>query len=212
MAVVEPRRSILEPTHEVLNQPPPLVHLQRVRAGPAAGRGARARGRRLGRRPAPAPSGEIAGGEAIEWGRQANENPPVLRTHDRYGNRIDEVEYHPAYHELMDVAVVARAARRCRGPTPRPGAHVARAAMFIVWCQVEGGHVLPDLDDLLRRARRCAPRPSSPRSGSRGSRRRAYDPRLVPAADKAGALVRHGDDREAGRLRRARQHHASPRR
>ena len=49
--------------------------------------------------------GEIAGGEAVEWGRQANENPPMLRTHDRYGHRIDEVEFHPAWHKLLDVAV-----------------------------------------------------------------------------------------------------------
>jgi len=104
MAVVEPRRSILEPTHEVRNQPPPLVHfnvfeqdrplveaLEREGGGWAADR-ARA-------------VGQISGGEALEWGRQANENPPVLRTHDRYGNRNDEVEYHPAYHKLMEVSV-----------------------------------------------------------------------------------------------------------
>src|SRR5947207_2798839 len=39
--------------------------------------------------------------EVQEWGRLANENTPVLRTHDRYGNRIDEVEFHPSYHQLM---------------------------------------------------------------------------------------------------------------
>jgi len=48
--------------------------------------------------------GEIAGRrETIELGRLANENPPKLRSHDRFGNRIDEVEFHPAWHELMDV-------------------------------------------------------------------------------------------------------------
>ena len=63
----------------------------------AAGRGARtARARGWADERASARVGEIAGGEALEWGRQANENPPVLRTHDRYGHRIDEVEFHPA--------------------------------------------------------------------------------------------------------------------
>ena len=47
----------------------------------------------------------------VEWGRQANENPPVLRTHDRYGHRIDEVEFHPAWHQLIDVAVSHGTAR-----------------------------------------------------------------------------------------------------
>jgi len=49
--------------------------------------------------------GEIAGGEPLRWGALANANPPVLRTHDRYGNSIDEVEFHPAWHELMRLAV-----------------------------------------------------------------------------------------------------------
>ena len=49
--------------------------------------------------------GKLAGGDAIAWGRDANENPPVLRAFDRYGNRLDEVEYHPAYHQLMETSV-----------------------------------------------------------------------------------------------------------
>ena len=104
MAVVEPPRTRSRRRTRSLNQAPPLVGynvfeqdrplveaLEREGGGWAADR-ARA-------------VGELAGGEAIEWGRQANENPPVLRTHDRYGNRIDEVEFHPAWHRLMDVAV-----------------------------------------------------------------------------------------------------------
>src|SRR3954453_18083980 len=50
--------------------------------------------------------GRLAGSEqAQEWGRVANENPPKLRTHDRYGHRVDEVEFHPYWHELMRTAV-----------------------------------------------------------------------------------------------------------
>ncbi|CAL9360036.1 Putative acyl-CoA dehydrogenase AidB [Streptomyces sp. enrichment culture] len=87
--------------------------------------------------------GVLAGSEqAAEWGRLANENPPVLRTHDRYGHRIDEVEFHPYWHELMRTAV-AHGLHAAPWTEDRPGAHVARAAKFIVWGQVEAGHTCP---------------------------------------------------------------------
>lgn len=80
--------------------------------------------------------------QSIDWGFQANANPPQLRSHDRFGNRIDEVEFHPAWHELMKVAVgVGLHALPWR--EPRAGSHAARAAAFYVWSQVEGGHGCP---------------------------------------------------------------------
>jgi putative acyl-CoA dehydrogenase len=87
--------------------------------------------------------GTLAGTQqAIDWGFQANANPPQLRTHDRFGNRIDEVEFHPAWHELMNVAIGhGLHALPWRGS--RPGAHAARAAAFYIWSQVEGGHGCP---------------------------------------------------------------------
>jgi putative acyl-CoA dehydrogenase len=87
--------------------------------------------------------GILAGSEqAMEWGRLANEYPPVLRTHDRYGRRIDEVEFHPAWHELMTVAV-ENGMHATPWSSARPGSHVARAAKFYVWSQVESGHSCP---------------------------------------------------------------------
>ena len=87
--------------------------------------------------------GRLAGTQqAIEWGFQANAHPPVLRTHDRFGNRIDEVEFHPAWHRLMEVAV-GHGLHALPWREPRPGAHAARAAAFYVWSQVEGGHGCP---------------------------------------------------------------------
>jgi putative acyl-CoA dehydrogenase len=127
-------------THEVFNQVPPLVDydvaddpalldgLEREGAGWAA-----AEVHELGR---------LAGtAEAQERGRLANEHPPVLRTHDRYGFRIDEVEFHPAWHELMDTAV-SYGLHAAPWATDRPGAHVARAAKFYVW-RVDAGHGCP---------------------------------------------------------------------
>ncbi|HYM95956.1 MAG TPA: acyl-CoA dehydrogenase family protein [Candidatus Sulfotelmatobacter sp.] len=87
--------------------------------------------------------GALAGTEqAIEWGFQANANPPQLRTHDRFGNRIDEVDFHPAWHELMKVAI-GHGLHALPWREPRPGAHAARAAGFYLWSQVEGGHGCP---------------------------------------------------------------------
>jgi putative acyl-CoA dehydrogenase len=87
--------------------------------------------------------GRLAGGEeAQDWGRLANAHPPVLRTHDRYGHRIDEVEYHPVYHQLMTVAV-EHGLHAAPWADQTPGTHVARAAKFHVWGQVEAGHACP---------------------------------------------------------------------
>jgi putative acyl-CoA dehydrogenase len=128
-------------THEVLNQVPPLVGhdvaqdktlldgLRREGAGWAE--------------PELHELGTLAGTEqAIEWGRQANANPPVLRTHDRYGHRIDEVAFHPAWHELMTVAV-RNGLQAAPWQDERSGAHVARAAKIMTWGQIEAGHLCP---------------------------------------------------------------------
>ncbi len=87
--------------------------------------------------------GRLAGSAAvIELGRLANVNSPVLRTHDRYGHRIDEVEFHPAWHELMTTAV-SYGLHATPWASDKPGTHVARAAKFYVWTQAEAGHGCP---------------------------------------------------------------------
>ncbi|MEV6625342.1 acyl-CoA dehydrogenase family protein [Amycolatopsis sp. NPDC051106] len=128
-------------THEVTNQVPPLqghdvaddptllAGLERAGAGWASDEL-----HELGR---------LAGSEqAQEWGRVVNENEPVLRTHDRYGHRIDEVEFHPYWHDLMTVAV-SHGLHGTPWQDPRAGVHAARAAKFYVWGQVEAGHSCP---------------------------------------------------------------------
>lgn len=87
--------------------------------------------------------GEAAGDPVnIRHGELANEHPPVLHTHDRFGHRIDQVEYHPSYHALMEVAV-AEGLAGAAWEDDRAGAHVGRAAKFAVWTQVEAGHGCP---------------------------------------------------------------------
>jgi putative acyl-CoA dehydrogenase len=130
------------PTHEVVNQPPPLEGHDAAGLDVALLEGVRREG-------AGARMGEISRvGENVghyRWiraGELANENPPVLRTHDRYGHRIDKVEYHPAYHDLVRQAVadgLAGAPWADAGDAP----HVTRAAKFALWTQVEAGHGCP---------------------------------------------------------------------
>ncbi len=128
-------------THEVTNQPPPLIH--NAFADNAALRDALAAFGGDPDDPGLLELGALAGSPtAREWGRLANENLPVLRTHDRYGNRLDEVEFHPAWHELMTVAV-RHGLHAAPWLADDKAAHARRAAGFITWSQAEAGHGCP---------------------------------------------------------------------
>ena len=172
-------------THEVLNQPPPLegynlFDQDRVLVEALEREGgswARERIRRFG---------EQVGGEPLRWGEQANRNVPILRTHDRFGHRIDEVDFHPAWHQLMDLAV-GNELHSLPWRSPRPGAHVARAALFFLLSEVEAGvlcpiamtySVVPALRTQPDLAAEWEPRFTS----------NVYDSRMIPAADKRGAI------------------------
>ncbi|QGN45779.1 isovaleryl-CoA dehydrogenase [Micromonospora sp. WMMD558] len=172
-------------THEVFNQVPPLVGydaaddpallegLDREGAGWAA-----AELHELGR---------LGGGaEAIEHGRLANEYPPVLRTHDRYGHRVDEVEFHPSWHELMRTAV-GHGLHAAPWADDRAGAHVARAAKFYTW-RPDAGHGCPismtyAAVPALRHAPELAARYEPLLTAS------TYDPGLRPPLGKRGLLA-----------------------
>jgi putative acyl-CoA dehydrogenase len=129
-------------TEPALNQPPPLVNYNLFDAD-APLREALEREGAAWAQDMVRDLGRLAGTEeAIAWGFQANANPPQLRSHDRFGNRIDEVEFHPAWHRLMEVAI-GHGLHALPWREPRPGAHAARAAAFYVWSQVEPGHGCP---------------------------------------------------------------------
>ena len=128
-------------THEVSNQVPPLVDFDTA-DHPALLAGLRREGAGWAVDDVSA-IGRLAGSaQAQEWGRLAELHHPVLRTHDRWGNRVDEVEYDPAYHELMRVAV-ANGLHATSWADDRPGAHVARAAKMLAWGQADAGHICP---------------------------------------------------------------------
>jgi len=120
----------------------------------------------------------------LRLGELANRHPPELVTHDRYGHRVDQVEFHPAYHELMTVAI-GEGLHSSHWTDPGPGAQVARAARFYMQSQVEAGHgcpvtmtsaVIPSLRREPALAAAWEPKITA----------RHYDPRNVPADDKAG--------------------------
>ncbi|WP_016908213.1 acyl-CoA dehydrogenase family protein [Streptomyces xiaopingdaonensis] len=185
-------------THTVTNQPPPLVdhdvftadralregverHLPPEHAGAAADE-LSALGRRAG------------SAQAQEWGAQANDNPPVLRTHDRYGHRIDEVDFHPAWHRLMEEAVGAG----LTDPWSRPHGQLLRTAGFFVWTQVEAGHGCPvSMTHAAVPALRREPELAAVWEPLLASR--TYRPGLdVPATAKPGALAGMGMTEKQG--------------
>jgi len=174
-------------THEVFNQVPPLEgidvyssNLPLVEAVEREGAGwIGARASELGR---------FVGGEPQQcWGRLANENRPVLRTHDRWGNRIDEVEFHPAWHELMKMGVDYEL-HSLPWTTDEPGAHAARAAMYMTAMQAEAGFACPiTMTFAVVPALRAQPELAAewePRLMAR-----TYEPRLLPPDRKASAIA-----------------------
>ena len=128
--------------------------------------------------------GAIAGGDtARRWGDLAERNRPVLHTHDRYGHRIDEIEYDPAYHELMRTAV-SHGLHAAPWADDRPGAHVVRAAKMGVWTP-EPGHVCPiSMTYAVVPALRHNPELAAIYEPLLASRE--YDPELTVPATKAG--------------------------
>ncbi|MGB8908004.1 MAG: acyl-CoA dehydrogenase family protein [Candidatus Cybelea sp.] len=203
------------PAHAVENQPPPLENYNVFSSDRALVEAVA--------REAPATStqefaslaelaslGELAGSaETIGLGFDANEHPPELRTHDRFGNRIDEVRFHSSWHRLMTHATHAGL-----GGAPwedhAPHPHVRRAAKFYVWGQVESGHGCP-----LSMTYACVPvvraQPElaaawlAPLTASR------YDPHLAPIAQKSSALCGMGmTEKQGGSDVRANQTRAIP--
>jgi putative acyl-CoA dehydrogenase len=128
--------------------------------------------------------------ETIKLGFDANKYPPVLRTLDCYGHRLDEVEFHPAWHELMAIALRA-GLHASPWADPKPGAHVARAAGTYMLTQVESGVYCPvamtyGAVPALRHAPDVA-KPWLPKIFARD-----YDKRFRPVKEKTSALIGMG--------------------
>ncbi len=182
-------------THDVINQAPPLTPYDASDDTPLL-EGLRREGagwaeeelRRLGR--------QAGSAQAQEWADLANRHEPELRTHDRYGNRVDEVEFHPSWHHLMRTAITEGLAASPWADA-RPGAHVARTAGGLVWGHTEAGHGCPTsmtyaAVPALRRQPELA-KVYEPLLTSR-----EYDPGLRVPAEKRGLLAGMGMTEKQG--------------
>ncbi|QSB05011.1 acyl-CoA dehydrogenase family protein [Natronoglycomyces albus] len=173
--------------HNVVNQPPPLTgrdlladNLPLSEALEWSGSGwAASRAHQLGT--------ILGSAEAARNADEAHRDPPRLRTHDRYGHRLDEVEFNPAWHYFMDIAV-SHGLHALPWSKPTEGAHAARAAQFLLAAQVEPGHGCPismtyaSIPTL--RANRDLAKEWEPVITSN-----TYEPQLRPVAQKHGALI-----------------------
>jgi putative acyl-CoA dehydrogenase len=183
-------------THEVTNQPPPLVDHD-VFSGDSALVEAVRRYGAAPAEPALRELGALAGSQrAQRWGVEANAYPPVLRTHDRYGHRVDEVDFHPSWHELLRVAVGA-GMHATPWASTAPAPHVTRAAAFAMWAQVEAGHGCPvSMTYSVLPALRAEPDLAA--AYEPGLTATAYDPGLRAPAAKAGLLAGMGMTEKQG--------------
>jgi putative acyl-CoA dehydrogenase len=174
-------------THEVLNQPPPLADYDAYGTDPALKAIVRAFGAEWAEDRLAACGRTVGSAHVQDLAREANRHGPELRTHDRFGHRVDRIDFHPAWHELMALAVGQETHSLC-WTEARPGAQVVRAALSFLWNQGENGICCPlgmtySAVPILRRdPERWAEWGDlvlSPR----------YDRRQIRAADKTGATV-----------------------
>ncbi len=182
-------------THEVFNQAPPLegvnFYTQDIPLREAVSREGGAWGeKRLVK------YGAIAGNELISLGFQANLNKPVLKTHDRYGHRIDEIEFHPAYHRLMQYSIENEI------PTlpwrePKPGAHVVSHALSYLHSQVEAGTGCP-LTMTYASIPALRHQPEVAAEWEPKILSTEYDPRNLPATQKKGVTIGMGMTEKQG--------------
>jgi putative acyl-CoA dehydrogenase len=174
-------------THEVLNQPPPLEDVNLFEQDLALREAVAREGGAWGEERL-ASFGEWLGQASTIWlGEQANRNPPVLQSHDRFGHRIDQVEFHPAWHELMGRAI-AEQVHALPWVDARPGAHVVRAAAAFLLNQVESGVCCP-LAMTFAALPALREAPQIAKTWARKILSADYDPAFRPIAGKRGALI-----------------------
>jgi putative acyl-CoA dehydrogenase len=134
--------------------------------------------------------------EAQRWGFEANENKPVLHTHDRFGNRRDEVVFHPSWHNLMRTSVANRL--HCLPwEARRPGAHVARATLMMLTAQNEAGHTCP-ISMTFSAVASLREEPELFAEWERRILSSVYDSRCAPAQEKSGVLLGMGMTEKQG--------------
>ena len=173
-------------THEVFNQTPPLTNYNLFTSDLSLQEALTREGGAWGKDRALQFGKTVGSEEAIQWGFQANQNLPILRTHDTLGNRRDEVEYHPTWHAWMGLSV-KNGLHSLPWTENKPGAHAVRTALYYMGCQIEQGHycpitmtfaIIPTLRLQPDLAKKWEPKIFSSQ----------YDARLIPADQKQGLI------------------------
>ncbi|NDZ82875.1 DNA alkylation response protein [Streptomyces sp. SID10853] len=183
-------------THEVVNQVPPRVGIDEYAANAPLTAAVQEFGAGHHASELHGIGALVGSGEFQEWAELAHTSPPALRTHDRYGNRVDEIDFHPAYHEVIG-ASVRHGTHTAAWADPKPGAAVARAASFMLFAQIEPGHACPmsmshAVVPVLQRD------PDVGRDWLPGLFSRTYDPRLIAPGRKAGLTFGMGMTEKQG--------------
>lgn len=181
------QRVIGAATHYVENQPPWRVDVDEYALNVPLGAAVRAFGAGWAEADL-AEAGTLVGSGSFQRDAHlADVHPPVAHPHDRWGFRLDEVEYDPSYHRVISEAI-SRGAHTSAWAVPRPGAHAARAAMFMLFAQVEPGHACPvSMTHAAVASIEGSPWVADewlPRMYSRD-----YDPRLIVDGGKGSALI-----------------------
>ena len=182
-------------THEVLNQAAPFADVNLFRCDAALREALEREGGGWAGAALEALGAELGRAEILDLARLANANGPRLVSYDRMGNRVDEVEFHPAWHQLMAL-LIRSGAHSAPWVDPRPGAQVARAAQYLLFGQVENGAQCPvtmtfaSVPALRRMPGLAAWLPKILSND--------YDPRSLPVAQKRGALVGMGTTEKQG--------------
>jgi putative acyl-CoA dehydrogenase len=195
------------------NQPPPFEDRNLYLADPALQHAAAREGGTWAHARLSAWGEQLGSAATIQLAARANRFTPELRTHDRFGERIDEVAFDPAWHDLMALAM--REGEHCAPWTePRPGAQVGRAVAYLLHAEVENGTQCPltmtyAAAPVLRR--HAAAVPQLEKVWLQRLLARDYDPRSRPVADKTSALIGMGmTERQGGSDVRANTTRAEP--
>ncbi|HVR78313.1 MAG TPA: acyl-CoA dehydrogenase family protein [Acidimicrobiia bacterium] len=184
-------------THVVLNQTPPLVDYDMASADPVLTKGLSREGAAWSLDSVEEYGRRMSSAEIYEWGFLANRNSPTLHTHDRYGHRADQVEFHPAWHSLLDLAVSHGLHSLPWEHEPGDGGYPARAALTFLASQVEAGHFCPismstSVIPTLRR------QPEVAAEWEPLQLSRVYDSSFQPGSKKSGVLMGMGMTEKQG--------------
>ncbi len=191
------------------NQPPALIDYDLLEADPVLGEAVAREGAMWGLDDIGSFARRVGSGEVFEWGEQANVNPPRLRTHDRFGNRVDQVDFHPSWHRLMELSLSEGLHSLPFESGAGEGGRVVRDAKFALMAQVEAGHGCPvSMTTAVNYSLQAAGWTSVWNSKIVS---RSYDPRFAPADQKSGLLLGMGmTERQGGSDVRANESIATP--